>query len=825
VSTHLRVLAATLLLSAVPGLVQAQVTSYAWVPSYNGKAFVIDNAALAPPVEVTVPGTPIGLAATPDGRYVWVATSSTTMPVFEVATRGLVDTVTLPYAAFTLTFTPDGSKAFVTSNGGNRLMIVDVATRTVIRTVNFGASVNPYAVASSPDGRTAYVTAVTSQKLYAVDVESGTFPTPADIGAACNGIAVSRDGATGFISCAANDRVLVQDLVSNTTIQPIAVGGFPYSVALSPDERWLYVANGATDSVSVIDVATRTVVKTVTVGDLPNNVAFTPDGRYALVNNQNAKTVTVLDVEGGHVVLPPDIPLAGASSILAFFNAGFITPAIIVPSGTPLTVAGDAGLAQQGFHQFVTFNGGTLRLAGEWTTSRHLSLLADGGTIDTNGFDAFISGDVINDGILTKIGAGTLTLSGDHKHASTTLAGGTLIVGGSHPMDLTIASGTLGGEGTMGEIVALTGDGVIAPAAGTNTTTGILRATRVYMSGDVSFVVDLTGPTAGVDCDRVEASDFAAINTSTLVISPSSALPIGSSCTILTNATGTFAGLAEGAMLIAGARVYRISYIGGDGNDVTLTAMTTAPTLTPIAPQTVPANTALPAVTFAVADAETEAGLLNVTASSSNQALVPNANLTLGGSGAARTIAAMPAAAARGEATITITVSDGVASASTDFTLTVTEASAYYLAEGATGSFFDTDILIANPNGSPAPVVITFLKEDGTTIVRNRTLPATSRATIHADEIEGLSGGAAFSTTVTSTNDLPLIVERTMWWDDRGYGTHTEKATTGAAPVWYFAEGAQGFFSTYFLLANPHDTENTVIARYFREGAGDTTPS
>ena len=36
-----------------------------------------------------------------------------------------------------------------------------------------------------------------------------------------------------------------------------------------------------------------------------------------------------------------------------------------------------------------------------------------------------------------------------------------------------------------------------------------------------------------------------------------------------------------------------------------------------------------------------------------------------------------------------------------------------------------------------------------------------------------------------------------MRWGATGYGAHTEKAAAGAARDWYFAEGSQGFFSTY----------------------------
>ena len=69
-----------------------------------------------------------------------------------------------------------------------------------------------------------------------------------------------------------------------------------------------------------------------------------------------------------------------------------------------------------------------------------------------------------------------------------------------------------------------------------------------------------------------------------------------------------------------------------------------------------------------------------------------------------------------------------------------------------------------------------------------------------------------------STGGLPLVVERTMWWDGRGYGAHTEKAGTAAASTWYFAEGSQGFFHTYFLLLNPHAVDTIAHVTYLLEG-------
>jgi hypothetical protein len=197
-----------------------------------------------------------------------------------------------------------------------------------------------------------------------------------------------------------------------------------------------------------------------------------------------------------------------------------------------------------------------------------------------------------------------------------------------------------------------------------------------------------------------------------------------------------------------------------------------------------------------------------------------------GGSDGSRTLAIAPAAAKSGTATVTITVSDGTDTGSTAFTLLVIakpppgetpDTTVYYLAEGATGTFFDTDVLLANPQTVDAQVTIEFLRGDGITVTMQRTLAPLSRTTVRLDDVPGLES-TAVSTRVTSTSGVPIAVERTMRWDASAYGAHTEKATAGAANEWYFAEGAQGFFSTYLLLVNPHATANVAHVTWLREG-------
>ena len=153
-----------------------------------------------------------------------------------------------------------------------------------------------------------------------------------------------------------------------------------------------------------------------------------------------------------------------------------------------------------------------------------------------------------------------------------------------------------------------------------------------------------------------------------------------------------------------------------------------------------------------------------------------------------------------------------------DVVLTTTTQMTYYLAEGSTGEFFDDDVLIANPNDREAPITLLFMKEGGDTIVNRRIVPAMARLTVSVDQIPGLESTAA-SVKVVSDQGLPLVVERSMFWDASYYGGHTANAVDQPETRWTFAEGFQGFFDTYILIANAEATPTTATLTFLREGA------
>ncbi len=104
---------------------------------------------------------------------------------------------------------------------------------------------------------------------------------------------------------------------------------------------------------------------------------------------------------------------------------------------------------------------------------------------------------------------------------------------------------------------------------------------------------------------------------------------------------------------------------------LTVNAVNDPPTITDIADQSTFLTVPVGPIPFTVADVESAATAITVTASTDNPSVVPLGNITLGGTGGARTITIQPAGIARGVARITLTADDGALKTSKSFNVTV----------------------------------------------------------------------------------------------------------------------------------------------------------
>ncbi len=170
----------------------------------------------------------------------------------------------------------------------------------------------------------------------------------------------------------------------------------------------------------------------------------------------------------------------------------------------------------------------------------------------------------------------------------------------------------------------------------------------------------------------------------------------------------------------------------------------TPPTITAIAAQTTTAGQTTGPIPFTIGDAETAAASLTLSGSSSSTTLVPNANITFGGSGASRTVSVTPAAGKTGSATITVSVHDGTNTTSTSFALTVQTAPT-----NTPPSVSTIPPQTVSVGQSTAPLPFTVF--DSQTPAANLILSAVSSATGLVPNGNIVLGGSDQNRTVTVT--------------------------------------------------------------------------
>ena len=269
-----------------------------------------DTAKVVGRIEERLPGKVHGheVAVSPDGRTAYVPVygdSGVGKPGIDGRSLLFVD---LPSRAVTGTLDfgrglrphlpvvdPRSGLVYVTTELDRSVTIVDPATRQVVGRVPTGAA-QSHMLALSHDGRFGYTANVSPGSVSVLDLKARKTLAVIPVAATVQRIAVSADDRLVFTSDADQPRLAVIDANTRALRQWVALPSPGYGAAATRDGRWLLIALPRADQIGVIDLRTMAVVRTIAVGKAPQAVLIRPNGRMAYVSCAGDGTVAAIDL-------------------------------------------------------------------------------------------------------------------------------------------------------------------------------------------------------------------------------------------------------------------------------------------------------------------------------------------------------------------------------------------------------------------------------------------------------------------------------------------------------------------------------------------------
>jgi YVTN family beta-propeller protein len=245
-------------------------------------------------------------------------------------TMGIIDPVagrqiaTVPEDGVTgheLAASPDGKRAFVPIYGnsgvghpgtdGSLLRVIDLASRAIVGTVDFGKGVRPHCAVIGPKNGLLYVTTELDQSVTVIDPATlkivGRVPTDAP---ESHMLAITHDGRLGYTANVGPGTVSVLDLVEDKFLSAIPVCKTTQRIALSVDDHWVFTADQNSPRLAVIDTSKNVVDHWITLPAVAYGTATTPDGQWLIAALPGASKVAVINLQTMSVASTIDVPKA-----------------------------------------------------------------------------------------------------------------------------------------------------------------------------------------------------------------------------------------------------------------------------------------------------------------------------------------------------------------------------------------------------------------------------------------------------------------------------------------------------------------------------------
>ncbi|HME26246.1 MAG TPA: YncE family protein [Acetobacteraceae bacterium] len=237
---------------------------------------------------------PHHVALSPDGKSLLVGdTVGNEMLFLDPATAALQKR--LPVAdPYQLGFSPNGKFLVVNGLARNQVDVYDAASMQLLK--RFPIASMPSHLDYAPDSSRVFVSLQGTDSLVAIDLNRLAILWTAKVGKTPAGV-LWHDGKV-LVADMGTDYVAVVDPADGRVTGRIHTGKGAHNLFISPDRKIIWVNNRVGGTTTSLDAVTLAPIRSYAIPGGPDDIAFAPDGRL-WITRRFAEKVAVLDPKTG----------------------------------------------------------------------------------------------------------------------------------------------------------------------------------------------------------------------------------------------------------------------------------------------------------------------------------------------------------------------------------------------------------------------------------------------------------------------------------------------------------------------------------------------
>ena len=245
----------------------------------------------------------------PSGALIFVANEgSDNITLINRFNYRVIDVIKTGRAPRGMVYSPLTQQLYVSNSGDNSVVVIDLNTRRILRTIQLNFGDEPSRLLLSPDEQNLYILNRGSNTLIVYDIFSFQEIDRATLGITPASMAIDRLSGYVYVSNLYSENIYIYRSVGQSAPGTIEIGGAPSEIIVDGRNKVMYLAHHRQRKLSLMDLSTGSITGTLNLCSPAVGLAYHPATRQLYAALGECSEIAILKPENeinlGQINLP-----------------------------------------------------------------------------------------------------------------------------------------------------------------------------------------------------------------------------------------------------------------------------------------------------------------------------------------------------------------------------------------------------------------------------------------------------------------------------------------------------------------------------------------